>query len=653
MPATRLRSLALAGSVLLAGLPTPTPVDAQAPQFRSGAELIALDVAVVDEVGRPRPGLHAEDFSVTIDGGARRVRSAEFVSLRPGDRPGQGLLASGQYASNQWAVPGRVIVLVVDQGSVRAGGSRPVLAAAAAFLDRLAPGDRVGLVTLPGGGPLVELTTDRTAIRAALDRVTGQAHPVATTYNLGLAEAVSFLERDQRWEAVVQRECHERYTDRYLRLQCRGMMEQDAQDVLGTVRQATVNSLGALQQLLVRLASVDGPKTLVLLSEGMVTGTPQNPSLMAETRHLRLAAGMAGASVYVLHLQGRMLEMGKRVGPTSAEDEALRRFGVDALATQTRGAVFPVVNDGASAFERIGLETSGYYLLGVEPTRAERDGKPHALRVRVKRDGLTVRSRADVLLAPPRVSNPSIDDDLARLLQTPGSRGLLPVSVGTYAYEDATGTPRVVIAAALDRDATTPSAFSIGYAIADQAGRVVASAIDETTLEAVDSGGLRRYHYTTAPHLGPGSYLLRLAAIQGQGRRGVVEHRFVVGPRAAGEPAPSDLLLFDGGRPADGSLTPVPDGLVSGSRLGLHVKIQGAAMRDGTRVRMAVARDLEAPPLVEGDGQVSVEASSGHALFDATLDVAGLPPGDYVARAVVTGPGREPTIVLRPFRLQR
>ena len=52
----------------------------QAPVFRSGVEVMEVDVTVVDGQGMPIRDLRAPEFTVTIDGQPRRVVSAEFVA---------------------------------------------------------------------------------------------------------------------------------------------------------------------------------------------------------------------------------------------------------------------------------------------------------------------------------------------------------------------------------------------------------------------------------------------------------------------------------------------------------------------------------------------------------------------------------------------
>src|SRR5438067_2131703 len=50
------------------------------PRFRSGVDVVGVDVTVVDDRGRPIEGLGPSDFTVRIDGRPRRVVSAEFIS---------------------------------------------------------------------------------------------------------------------------------------------------------------------------------------------------------------------------------------------------------------------------------------------------------------------------------------------------------------------------------------------------------------------------------------------------------------------------------------------------------------------------------------------------------------------------------------------
>src|SRR6188508_2218974 len=55
------------------------PQALQGPTFRTGVDLISIDVSAVDSRGRPVDGLMAPEFSVKVDGQPRKVVSAQQV----------------------------------------------------------------------------------------------------------------------------------------------------------------------------------------------------------------------------------------------------------------------------------------------------------------------------------------------------------------------------------------------------------------------------------------------------------------------------------------------------------------------------------------------------------------------------------------------
>ena len=63
----------------------------QTPSFRSGVEVVSVDVNVIDRQGRPLRGLTAGDFTVTVAGKPRRVVTSEFIDhpdpVQEADRP--------------------------------------------------------------------------------------------------------------------------------------------------------------------------------------------------------------------------------------------------------------------------------------------------------------------------------------------------------------------------------------------------------------------------------------------------------------------------------------------------------------------------------------------------------------------------------------
>ena len=115
--------VSLAGQAQAPPAQDPAP---QGPTFRTGIDLIEVDVAVVDQKGQPVENLLAPDFVVKIDGQPRRVVSAEHVRIdveaarREAADPFESL-----YTTNLKPMNGRQIVLAVDQLGIRFGAARP------------------------------------------------------------------------------------------------------------------------------------------------------------------------------------------------------------------------------------------------------------------------------------------------------------------------------------------------------------------------------------------------------------------------------------------------------------------------------------------------------------------------------------------------
>src|SRR5688500_16679251 len=132
----------------------------QAPVFRSGVEVMEVDVTVVDAKGMPVRDLRAPEFTVTVDGQPRRVISAEFISdtSTPSGEPAR---PRDPYVSNNTdRRPGRLIMLVIDRNNIDTQTIRGATAALKRFVTSISPQDRLSLVTIPPPGPYVDFTTN-------------------------------------------------------------------------------------------------------------------------------------------------------------------------------------------------------------------------------------------------------------------------------------------------------------------------------------------------------------------------------------------------------------------------------------------------------------------------------------------------------------
>jgi VWFA-related protein len=662
LPVAALLTLALP---VLAARGAQPARDQQAPVFRTGVELVAVDVSVVDRDGRPVRDLVAEDFTVLVDGQPRRLVSSVFVPLGSAARPRGVAAAPRHYSTNAGAVGGRLIVIVVDRGNIRRGEGRQLLEAASRFVDRLDPADRVALAVVPEGGPAVDFTTAHRSVQRALESVIGAATPPFGRYTIGLTEALAIAQQDLRTlDRVVGRECEVAALMTPLQgretpaagavssrdalvKSCTNEVAADARLIYWNARQQTAASLAALRALLDRLALTSGPKTMVLLSEGLFVDARERGDFEQVAR----AAAAADTTLYALGLDVQRTDASmERISPTFNDDRVLVRQGLELLVGMTRGRLFPVATGARAAFDRIARELSGYYLLSFEPEAGDRGDQPRQIDVDVRRAGVEVRARRHFLVDA-RASSRATKDVLAEVLRTPLLATDLLMRAATFTYPGEGRQVRLVIAAEIE-GATAAGSVPCGFSLTNARGDVVGAEVDGPSAAAEPRGDTHAYLASFV--LDPGRYTLKLAAVDDLGRRGSVEHAVDARLTPAGQLRVGDLMLADAPAARGRDVRPSVDTRLSSDEVIGYVEVAAEvpSVLDAARVSLEVAADETAPPLAAVEAGLTAP-TLGRRVAEARLPTDLLAPGDYTARAVVMVDGRAVARVARPFRLER
>jgi VWFA-related protein len=622
-------------------------VAAQDAVFRSGVDLVTVDATVLGRDGRPIDWLGADDFRIEIDGKPRRVVSAQFVSsAAPANR--QGPLPAYHFSSNEHFDAGRLVMVAVDEAHIRRLEGRSALEAAAEFIDRLDPLDRIAVTGLTSVG-VVEFTRNRVALKRRLSRLVGQTDPVFHQFNIGLAEAIDVADGSRvRLGDAVLRECGRSLTE-YRNLAragdeaaggerdaCPEQVEQEARVIAQHARTQARISLSALESLVATLKQIEGSKTVVLLSEGMLA----NPRDL-DMSELSAAAQAARVTIYVLHLETPIFEASQdRVSPTFVQDLHVRGDGLSRLAGAGRGAVFRLVGSDPAPFERIATEMSGYYLLAFEPLSTERDDRVHRISVKLAKGGGELRSRQAFKLPVVAPTARAREADLVELLRASYAVTELPVRVATYTYfEPDSPNMRVVVSTEAQAAAGPAARVLLGYVLLDAQGIIAASG-------ATSADGGRHAFSTLVP---PGDYTLRVAGIDPLGRRGLVSRPFGAQVTGGDTVRVSDLILAPVPAREDALLQPLVD-RVGDASLTMYLELyanDGSVLR-GAAVTFEVAADegtaaqLSAPATVHRrDARWSVAR--------AIVALDSLQPGGYLARAQIVLPGGEVMRVVRPF----
>jgi VWFA-related protein len=651
----------ICGGVILAQAPLSSAQSSPQTQPRFGArtELVVIDVSVTDDQSRPVTDLSPADFDLEVNGQPRPVANVQYISTVAG-APAAGAAHDG-VSSNDAPTSGRLMLFVIDDGHIRVGGAQGIIRTSEMLLDQLATGDLVGLARMPNGVGSVEFTADRTRIRDALRRPAGVSSGGRLGFeSIQISEAFALETGDiDTWSRAVDRECGG-LTDMSLAA-CVDSLEMEARTALTEANARTMQTLRYLDTLFARLARLNMPVNVIMISEGLFLG--RTPVTVAD---LSRRAAEARVTLHIIRPAGSLMADASRAsapGLTYSLDDYLMRDGLEQLAGQTRGRVLQIsAGNGAGIFERLNRELSGYYLLGFEPSVADRNGRQRRIKLQVRRKGLTVRARPTFALtrettlasAGGGVVNTSRapEEIIKELLSSPLPDRGVPMRVATYNIAESGSTQvRVLIAAEIGEPAREPSEWQAGILVADRNDKIAAGNVVRINLSPATPRQASPRLLQTSVLLDPGEYALRLAVVDPDGRTGSVHHIIRAGlTRTAARQEVSDLLVAPEATPPDPArVMPTPLVDTESVSMALSVVGQNNAQLANTTVTIQIAESAQGPPLTTIELPLALREGSLRT-FGGAARLGLLPPGEYVARAVISAPGHPETRVMRSFK---
>ena len=623
----------------------------QRPTFRSGIDLIEVDVSVIDGDSVPITDLQPTDFSVTVDGEPRRVLQAHFDLLAKPERDAGRPAPAAEdifYTSNTDAERGRLVVIAVDEESILFGEGRHVMKAAGEFVGSLGPGDRLALVAVPQPGVYVDFTTDHDHVSRLLTGLSGRGRRRVGNLNIGVFEAFQIAgHSDQRTlEEVFARVCEA--GDQVLG--CREQIVSESEQIVQKSRFHTDNMRRGLEEILEALRDVDGPKVLLWISGGHVVD-----GAGLTLRSIEDLVVDARTTLYVMMvdepLAGDITQASSP--PSPRQDRRMKEEGLHLAAAMSRGTVFRAHFNPGPIFDRLEREMSGYYLLGVESRPTDPDKDRRKIAVSVRREGARVRARREISFAPEDPDR-TVDERLWTMLRSPVATKDLPLRVATYAYQEAESAPvRVLVAAEIDAPAGILSELTLGFMLRDPDGKVVSRG-QKLITPRVDPAPFGPVFATTfSMTVEPGTYSLRLGVVDSAGRHGSVEHPVHAEPLSRGPLAVGDLMVADqASSPPGARLAPV-EARVSSGRLFAYTELlaDSAALWQDLDVYVDVADDATGPGRAGATMTMQETKDPLRRVVAADLTVAHLPPGPYVARLLVMQDSVELARLHRPFQI--
>lgn len=371
------------------------------PAFRSGVELVTIDVAVLGRDDQIVEGVTPEDFVVTIDGAPRRIATFRFVRAgsmevsAPSPQP-----APPVAEPTPQPVPGRTIVIVVDRDQIPVGGGRVFLEAGARFVDSLGPNDRVGLWTLPVTSDEVQHVQDREQLKRLLLASVGTLRPPASDVKMSPDEAfgIAVLTDARVRGEVIERECTRSLSARPENLQlCVRQIDLQAPQMVRDLEAAAQTILVTVRRLVESLAPIEGAKHVVLIS----MGTYVTPDLLAQVRAVGDAAAAARVHLHALQASNVLEAVRVDITGLGSLPQSNQLASANYMLAGITGGLAITTPAGEVAFTRLSRVLAAAYILGVETESGDRDGKTHRIDVRVaRREGLTVRARQQFRIEP-------------------------------------------------------------------------------------------------------------------------------------------------------------------------------------------------------------------------------------------------------------
>jgi len=389
-----------------------SPQNQQAPTFRSGVDLVHLDVSVLDRDRRPVKGLTAADFTVFEDGKPQTVTAFSAIDLP--DPPPASVAwvrdVAPDVRRNTEAADRRLVVIVMDDATIPF--DQPMIKSAREIgrlaIDRLGPNDLACVVFTRDNRNAQEFTSDRARLIKAVEAFEyGGRHIAVPADSPGfqLAESNAFYQSigtlarvaesladvPQRRKAVI-----------YVSVGVPADIETAAAPVLAGGTGDEPLGRGEIGPMLRRIFDYqrDTYRKAQLANVNIYAVSP---------------AGVGGMDQYIQSQRWQ----GRFVPPyETANNYADFLTGI---AANTGGRAFTDRNEFGTALTSIFQENGSYYLLGYPAPNPAIDGKHRRVEVKVNRPDVTVRTRSGYYNAKPRE-----DEARAAAPLTAALSGLLP-----------------------------------------------------------------------------------------------------------------------------------------------------------------------------------------------------------------------------------
>lgn len=634
------------------------PTESSSLTLRINVNLIQVDAVVTDSQNRPVTGLQPRDFEIFQDGIPQPITNFSYVDENRSAAPAKPASNPNELAPSHALGPAqvrRVLAFVVDDLGLSFDSIVYVRLALKQFVDeQMHPGDLVAIFRTGAGiGALQQFSSDKRLLYAAIDRI---------KFNAFGRVGISSFEPVQSLNGKT--ETGDRSPSRAVGGTGQGTPENDHSLQVGYV----AGSLGAIRYVVEGLRDFPGRKSVILFSDDMPMGT--RPEVIEGLRRLADAAERSSVVIHTVDARGLGIIR-------SAANYWRSQDGMTFLAHETGGLFLHDRNDLPATVEQVIKDSSAYYLIGYHPSPGTFDPSTrpltfHSFKVRVRRAGLTVRTRGGFFGFSDREQEPvpaTRESQMSRALASPFAAPDLPLRLTTLFTQQTAGsfvttllhTDAQGITFRPEPDGSYVGSVDLMAALFGDNGQIVGYGDHTYTLrvkrEDYDAVLQNGFVFTETHRVKqPGAYQLRLALRDAYTQKVGSASQFVEIPDVTkGHLALSGVLLRKSGGEAHSTVVVTGQSAASDAKGNEAVRIfgPGAVISYAYEVMNAVST-RDAPPQLFEQIRVYRQSRLIHESAPARLELRGqdhadnfmagglvrlgpqFAPGDYILQVVVT-----------------
>jgi hypothetical protein len=536
---------------------------------------LLVDFTAVLADGTPAGELQPADVAVKINGRSRVVRAVRRISTAPQAGPGP----APAFGTSNTLISGRSFVFIVDEESLMPTQRLLIANAVEGLVSAFTPADQAMVVALPFAGVKTAFTSDTARIRLAVSAISAHGSRNETGSDLA----------------------------------CR-----------------TRRFLESLDAFLTPYAGRPSPMTIVLFTAGMGAPRRDAPAALApgmcellvdHYRRITAAAGAARANFFVVQpddIAQTSQRWRESIGGTGylGSDNPLE--GIENMAGVTGGVRLPLNATGTGALQRVTRETSAYFVAEIERDANEVMDRSRPLSVRVLKRGVTARARPEITFTGPRPGTRTTRLALPDLLGSREAFTDVPLRAAGFTLREPDGRLRLGVVVEPADDAVELA--SLGAVLLDK---------DDVVARWI-AGDMLGRPLVGAMAVNPGSYRLRVVAIDKAGQVGAAEEAITVGLTPVGPLSLGSLML---GISRHDTVVPQLQFSTEPSAIA-SFDIYGGQAGMPMAAAVEVARDAEGPALLSLPLALR-RVDDTRVIATGAVPIGALPAGDYVVRGVI------------------